>query len=326
MRRFMIFCLFLAATPFWMVGCGTVENPYAGQPKPWVMTSFAPLYSFAANVAGPDGSVLCLLDGTGIHDYQMVPRDAVKLSHAQLFFINGLELDDQFARKIKAGAGNPDLKLIEAGEGIPARLLIPIDHKHEAGEDPAHCEACKHGHGEYDPHVWLGIPEAIHMTEAVRDALKAANPAKAADCDRRAAAYIATLQQLQAEGQSALAGKKEKKIVTFHDSLRYFARSFGLEVVSAVQPRAGEDPDAVRMKKLIDLCQKEGVRVICVEPNMMNSKAAQTLRDELRAKGIRDAEIVEIDIMEAVPRNDLTKDYYERKMRQNIQALANALK
>jgi ABC-type Zn uptake system ZnuABC Zn-binding protein ZnuA len=290
------------------------------------MTSFAPIYSFTTSVVGPDGTVECLLDATGIHDYQMLPRDAVQLSHAQLFFINGLEIDDEFARKLKAGAGNEGLKLVRVTDAIPAVQLRPIDHEHKPGQDHTNCEHCKHSHGQYDPHVWLGIPEAIQMVSRIRDELKAANPSKAADYDRRAAEYSARLNQILNEGKAAFAGKQEKKIITFHDSLRYFARSMGLEVVSTLQPKAGEDPDAARMKKLIEACQRENVRVICVEPNMMDHKAVQTLLDELRAKGIADAEVVEIDIMEAVPKSALSADFYEHKMRQNIATLAKVLK
>ena len=302
-------------------GCSTAPtNIWPKKPGPKVMTSFAPLYCFAATVGGDDANVLCLLDGGSIHDYQMTARDALKLGNADLFLINGLALDDTFGTKLRDSAGNRKLKLVEVGEAIPETILRPMDADH--GHDHS---KCKHAHGKFDPHVWLGIPEAVLMVASIRDQLKEFDPAHAAGYESRAADYSARLKALHEEGKALLAGKQEKKIVTFHDSMAYFARAFGLEVLDSIQPMAGEEPSATHLKKLVELCQKEKVRIIAVEPNMMSNSAAKTLVDELRRRGVADAQLVEIDILESVPAQDLTPGYYEEKMRHNIQALARVL-
>ena len=51
----------------------------------------------------------------------------------------------------------------------------------------------------------------------------------------------------------------------------------------------------------------------------------KVLLEQLKRKGI-DAAFVEIDPLETADADDLTPDYYERKVRQNVERLANVLK
>src|SRR5438128_1316393 len=81
-------------------GCGGGGGPWADRPGPNVLAFFPPLYSFAATVAGPDAQVLPLLTTKGPHDYEPRQADARKLAGADLFLVNGLELDDPIAAKL----------------------------------------------------------------------------------------------------------------------------------------------------------------------------------------------------------------------------------
>src|SRR5207248_10497082 len=96
---------------------------------------------------------------------------------------------------------------------------------HEDADDHA-----DHEHG-MDPHVWLSPDHAVYLVEGIRDELKGADPAHAADYDRRAAEYVAKLKKLKEDGVALLKDKKDRKLVTFHDSMAYFAKSFDLNIV-----------------------------------------------------------------------------------------------
>lgn len=294
-------------------GCGTKTDPWPEGKSPRVLVSFPPLYCFTTNVAGDDAAVLSLLTTTGPHDYQPVARDAAKVARADLFLVNGLTLDESFAGALKNAAGKDDLRLIEVAEELPNLIRIAHEH-HDNG--PGH-----HHHGEFDPHAWLGITEAVHMVEHIRDALAAVNPERSATYNKNAAAYVERLQALRAEGMKQLAGKKNRKLVTFHESLAYFARSFDLAIVGSIEQRPGVEPDEGQMKKLIKLCKEQGVTVIAVEPQYPDNTAARTLAQEVPG-----AKIIILDPIETVSRADeLIPDYYERKMRDNLNKLADAL-
>lgn len=306
-----------AILPFLSLGCGK-DTTWDDRPGPKVVVSFAPLYCFAANVAGrDDAQVKNVMTTSGPHEFNPTDVEARLLRKADLFFINGVGLDENLADTLKRGSGNRKLKVVELGERIPADKLL-------AGE--AHEHAGHKHDNPHDPHLWLSPDLAVVMVEAIRDELKAADPGHAAGYDSRAAAYAAKLRKLKADGVEMLKDKKDRRLVTFHESLSYFARDFGLTIEGVVEKKPGIEPNADELNALIKLCAEKKVRLIAVEPQYGANTSARTLLDELTRKGITDAALVEIDPLETVTPDALTPDWYERRMRANLEALAKAMK
>jgi ABC-type Zn uptake system ZnuABC Zn-binding protein ZnuA len=307
---------------FWLVACLTLTLAGAGCSKaedPWkrvqggpprVLTSFPPLYCLAKNVGGTDVGVLSLLDRSGPHGYDPGAYDSLKVQGADLVLVNGLGLDNFISRVVNS-SGNKKVKVIELGKDV--KPLLPMQ-QHEG----------HHHEGDHDPHVWLGIPQAVQMVERIATELSAIDPSRKERYRERAAAYIEKLNGLQAEGIKALAGKKNRKIITQHDSLGYFAKTFNLEVVGNFQISPGIEADTNRMIELEKLIKEKDVRVIAVEPQYSREKA-ERLRDQLRKqKGKIEVEIVTVDPLETAP-PDFTESYYLDKMRENIHELAKKL-
>jgi zinc transport system substrate-binding protein len=311
----------LFAAGLGLAGCSSGGDPWQDRPGPKVLAFFPPLYSFAAEVAGDDAQVQSLLTSKGPHDYEPKPADARKLRRADLFLINGLGLDEVLGERLAASASNPNLTVVEVGESVPKESLLAAGlctAKHGHGDESPHT------HGAHDPHVWLGIPEAVHMIAATRDALAKADTAHADGYTKRATALTERLHKLQADGKKMLAGK-DARLLTHHDALRYFARSFGAEVVDAIE-MPGHEPSAQRLADLVKVCTEKKVRLIAVEPQYPSNTGAHTILTELHRKGIPDAAFVEIDTLETADPADLTPDFYERKMRANLNNLAGAVK
>jgi ABC-type Zn uptake system ZnuABC Zn-binding protein ZnuA len=281
------------------------------------VVTFPPLYSFVKSVGGDDVGVLCLCTAVGPHDYQSSPQDIRKVRGANLFFINGLELDDPFAGTLKNNSGKPDLKMVELGEDA-----IPTDRLRKYAEPVQHGS---HVHAGYDPHVWLGLPEAIDMVNCICEKLKEADPPRAAKYDERAGQYVQRLTALHEEGRKALHGKKERKLIDFHDYLYYFTRSLDLEVVGHLTTRPGVSPDQKQLTELVAQCKKEGVRVVTIEPQYDPDRANIVLK-AMREQGIANPETVAVDPLETVaPDDTLDAGWYERKMRANLENLVKAL-
>ncbi|MCX7699329.1 MAG: zinc ABC transporter substrate-binding protein [Gemmataceae bacterium] len=313
-----------AAVAIALVGCGRVADPWSDATGPRVVTSFVPLYCFAKNVAGPDAQVLCVMGDTGPHHFDPGPHHAVAIRRADVFVINGLGLDNSIARKLIRSSRNRDVKLVEAAANIPTSQLreggCTCGHEHgdeHAQHDPSHVH--------YDPHVWLGIPEAILMVQAIRDALISVDPEHRSGYESRAAAYVERLQRLADEGRALLQGKSDRKLLTFHDSLFYFARTFELEVVDSIEATPGQEPDSQKLKEIIQTSKSKGVRVIAVEPQYSSDTSARVILKALRNEGI-DAEFVVVDTLETARPDELNESYYEDRMRQNLQNLAKKLK
>lgn len=304
------------------IGCGgkqSADSDWPADGKPRVVVSFAPLYCFAANVAGDDAHVKNVMTTTGPHDFDPTADHVRLVTKADLMLIVGMELDDVTGEKMQKGSGNANLKLVKLGDAIPKNMRCEGFCTH-ANHGPEH----KHGD---DPHVWLGPDHAVLLVNKIRDTLKEQNPAHADGYDARAAAYVKKLGALKAYGEEKFAGKKDNRLVSFHDSLAYFAECYRLDIRDVVTPKAGQEPDAAQMKRIIEKCtsKRSPTRVITVEPQYSTSGAGATLVKELAAKGVKNPVLVEIDTLETVKPDDLTLDWYEKRMRANIDALAAAL-
>lgn len=305
-----------------LVGCGGPAAEWPDRPGPKVMASFPPLYCFAQNVAGDDAVVKTAMSNQGPHHFDPKPSDARRITQADLFVINGLGLDEMIAQKMKGGSGNLDLKIVNLGERFkPEELEEGCACVHDHGHGHAHA----HEHA-IDPHVWLGIEYAVRQVEGIRDALKESDPAHADGYDRRAAEYVARLKKLEADGKELLQGKKNRRFVTFHGSLTYFAKTFDLEIADVIQKVPGQEPTAKELTKLVETCKANKVRVIAVEPQYSGQSSAQRILDELRRQGVEDPVLVEIDPLETARDEDLSTGWYEAKMRENLTNLAGALK
>lgn len=298
-------------------GCATSIDPWKDKPGVRVVASFPPLASFVQAVGGDDVSVICLLTKDGPHDYDFSPKDVIPLRRADLFFVNGLNLDD-FAASLRRSADNPNLKTVAVAEALPKAMWRPVS-KEEV-------EAHGHSHGAYDPHAWLGLPEAVQMVKEIAKQLAAADPNNAANYQKRADAYVERLNELHAYGRSKFANKKHRGFVAFHESLGYFARAFDLELVGSVQPRANVEADQVQIAKLVKVCQAKNVHVVTTEPQYNEGTAAQTLIRQLKQKGVPDATTVLIDPLETARPAELNADWYVEKMKKNIDDLAEKLR
>jgi zinc transport system substrate-binding protein len=314
------------------VGCNgcngnKTEEPWAsakGRPK--VLVSFAPIYSFAVSVAGEDADVKCLLTTTGPHNEGDASTHQIDLARGcDVFFINGLGLEDEadgIAPKLGKAAANPKWNVVNLSEKIPKGELLEGEDEHEH-----HGKEEKEEHPP-DPHVWLSAKHAKVMVVAIRDELKRLDPAHAEGYDRRAADYLKKLDALERDGKAMLANKKERKILSFHDSLNYFAKCYGLEIVGSIELTPGREPEDDKLKQIIELCKTNRVRVIASEPQFSTHTSARVIRDALR--GLKDnpieAVFAEIDPLETSEERKLGPDLYERTMRSNLTELAKALR
>lgn len=314
--------LFLVIGLLFSAGCnrsGEQTSEWPDKPGPKVLVSFPPLYSFTQSVAGDTINLQSLLTSSGPHGYETTARDGRMVAGADLFFINGLGLDDSIAMKLKKSA-NPDLELVALAGALEKSELVESEEDHH-DHDHDH-----HHHGEYDPHIWLGIPQAQKMVSMIATKLGQKSPEHKAEYRKNADEYIARLEALHTEGIDKLKDKKERKIITFHESLSYFAKSLELEVAGVIMVTAGVEPSRDRMTKIVDACVKNEVRLIAVEPQYPSNTAASAILEALHARGIEDAAFVEIDPMETAKPEELSATYYEERMRQNIQNLEEKLR
>lgn len=257
------------------------------------LATFSIIADFVQNVAGDKVALITLVGPeTDSHDYEPTPSDAAKLADAQLIFENGLMFESWLDRLYEASGSRA--RRIVLSEGIDPRPFghTHDEHDHEHGaeskEGHSHDEEKAgehaHEHGEFDPHVWQDVRNAIQMVRNIAQALSEADPANADFYAANAEAYIAQLEALDEEivGLVERIPQERRKLVTSHEALGYFADRYGFEMVGAVlgtMAAEAREPSAQDFAKLAEAVKAEGVNVVFLE-NVTNPQAVERLAKE----------------------------------------------
>jgi ABC-type Zn uptake system ZnuABC Zn-binding protein ZnuA len=224
-----------------------------------VVATTTQIQDFVRNVGGEAVNVLAIL-GPGVdpHDYQPTAEDARKLAQADLVFYNGVELEpwiEDLARNARSQV--PVLDLAET-----ARLDVKAPE--EEGEDEP-----GHAHESGDPHVWYDPTNVQKIVEVLRDTLSTQEPAAAATFAANATAYNRQLDQLdqQIQQQIGTIPAEQRKLVTSHESFRYYADRYGLDYVGSVIPSISSEaePSAAELQRLIQEVRSQQVKAIFTE-------------------------------------------------------------
>ncbi len=237
-------------------------TPATGGPIEVVTTSsvFADL---ARNVGGARVTVSSLVPkGLDVHTYQVTPADLRSVSSANLFVMNGLDLDDWLEKTIRAAGGAaPILRL---GVDLPGIALLP-------GETAE----------TQNPHLWMDVSYGIHYAARISEALRAADPAHASEIEATTAAYLQRLTALDVwvRQQIAAIPQADRRFVLFHDAMPYFARAYGLTIVGVAVEAPGQDPSAGEMAALIDQIKETGVKAIFSEAQFPTALVDQIARE-----------------------------------------------
>jgi ABC-type Zn uptake system ZnuABC Zn-binding protein ZnuA len=225
-----------------------------------VVATNSVLADLAQNVAGDRLVVRSLVaPGQDTHDFQPAAQDMVALEDARLILANGLGFEPWLEG---ATSGSQATPVIATG-GI---------------------EAIRAPDGSTDPHVWQDVAQARRMVANIQAALSAVDPEGNQVYAANAAAYDARLAELDewivAEVERIPAD--QRKLVTSHDTLGYFARRYGFTVVgSALRSTTTEaaDPSAAEIAALIDEIRAAGVPAIFAEnvynPGLMDQISAE---------------------------------------------------
>jgi zinc transport system substrate-binding protein len=171
----------------------------------------------------------------------------------------------------------------------------------------------------------------IVMVGLIRDELAKVDAANASTYRKNAEEYIDKLKKLLTDGRKMLADKKVKRIISFHDAFEYFASGFGLHVEDVIEVGL-QSPSPFHLARLEKLCRQPDrpIGAITVEPQFPDANAARQLQKALRnARPPIVIPLVSIDPLETADRDELKNEgagWYEKRMRQNLEALDKVLK
>jgi ABC-type Zn uptake system ZnuABC Zn-binding protein ZnuA len=73
------------------------------------------------------------------------------------------------------------------------------------------------------------------------------------------------LVELQEYGESALSELSCRDLITFHDGFAYFAESFNLHILEAIEEESGSEASAAEIKHLIGVVREHNLPAVFIE-------------------------------------------------------------
>lgn len=281
-----------------------------------VVATFSVLGDLVRQVGG-DQITLTMLVGpdSDAHTYEPSPADSAALADAQVIVENGVGFESWLDDMVSA-SGTKASRIV-ASEGVTLREASEHEAETHEGESD-------HDHGEFDPHVWHNVRNAMQMVRNIQAGLSATDPAHATTYQANADAYLKVLTDLDAYvvAQAATIPADRRRIVTNHDALGYFCDAYGFtlvgDVLGALSTEAVE-PSAQDLAQLADRVRAENVSVIFTE-NVVSSDVADALA---RETGVKIGGALYTDALSAATG---PADTYEKMIRVNIDTIVDALK
>lgn len=232
-----------------------------------IVATTLPVYEFTSFICdGTDLAVTRLIteNVSCLHDYSLQVAQMRAVESAEIIVINGAGLED-FLEDVL-----PDTQcMIDTSEG----LELSCGHHHDGNEH----------HHEHDPHFWLSPKNAKAMCRNIADKLSAEYPQYADTFTQNLSKLLGRLDELQAYGEQNLKNLTNRNLITFHDGFSYFAESFDLHILKAVEEESGSEASAKELIELIKLVEENKLPAIFTETNGSTS-AAEIIAKETGVK------------------------------------------
>lgn len=279
---------------------------FAMPAKVQVIATFSILGDIVTHVGGDKVDLTILVPAdSDAHTFEPTPKESIALSKAQVVFENGLHFE-YFIDDLYHASGSSATRVVVT-TGIKPRTFDVTGNINEI-----------------DPHAWHDVNNVIVMVKNIEHALIELDPAQEVYYQQHADNYIAQLTALDQwiENKVQALPNNQRKLVTSHDALGYFAARYDFKVIGAVIPSAtteAEDPSAKQMAALFDTIKSNGVKAVFIE-NMHSGKIATVLAHEAHVK------VAPALYTDALGDKGSDGDSYIKMMQHNVQTIVEALK
>lgn len=217
-----------------------------------VVGTVAPITNIVKNIGGDRIALHGLVpEGTDSHTFEPAPSDVKLIVKGDLFIMNGLHLETPSEDLIRANK-KKSARLVKLGDSTISKKEWLFDFSFPESE------------GSPNPHLWLNVVYSMKYAEIARDALVQADPENKSYYEANTKTYLSRLDRLDKAIMKVLSTipKKNRKLVTYHDSWAYFCPRYGCKVIGAIQPSSFSEPSPREMAALIDQLKAEKVPAV----------------------------------------------------------------
>jgi len=234
--------------------------------------------SLATTIGGARVSVTTLAKPTeDPHFVDAKPSHIVTLNRADILIEGGADLEVGWLPPLLEGARNPRIQPgtpghVRASEGVP---LLDVPQSLDRSQGDLHAAG--------NPHFMMDPANAAIVARHVAAALCGSDADGCASYKENLAGFERTLDEKTKSWSAKLGPYRGTKIVTYHNTWKYFAARFGLETGVFLEPKPGIPPSPPHLANVIDTMQKDRIRVILVEP-FQSRKTAEMVAEHTGAR------------------------------------------
>ena len=196
-------------------------------------------------------ALLSLPEGTNSHTFEPRPSVAELLAEVDVVYVNGLVLEEP-TKVLAEGNLKDGAEIVELGtRSIPA-------------SEYAYDFSFPKSGGKPNPHLWTDPTYARKYAEIVRDDLSRRDPDNAAYYAENFEEFSVMIDEFDEAMRASFATipRERRKLLTYHDAYAYFGRTYGWDIVGAIQVSDFEDPTAKEIAGLIDQVRREKVQAV----------------------------------------------------------------
>jgi len=238
------------------------QAPAFGASKFKVVTATTDMAALTEEVGGDRITVESIARGyQDPHFVEAKPSFLLKLRQADLLVVVGLQLEIGWLPPLITQSGNPRIQV-----GAPGYL--DASQFAEILEIPTGVITRAMGdvHPLGNPHYWLDPENGRRIAGGIQAKLTELKPDDAAYFEERFQSFSQRLSTAEKTWDEEMKPFHGRKVVTYHRSWPNFAKRFGLDVVGYVEPRPGIPPSPRHTVELIQMMERENIKVIVVEP------------------------------------------------------------
>ncbi len=247
-----------------------------------VVTSIKPIHSITSYIMDGVGSPDLIVDGyNSPHNFQLKPSHAKMLQNADLVIFVGEGIEEFLEKPLESIAKDAKKFALLEQSGFKKLKFreknIFEEHDDHDDHDDHDKKAKKkddhddhghddhgHGHGEYDPHIWLDPINAKAMIKKITKLLSKMDKENSSTYKSNSKKAIKEIDMMVKEIKSEM--NKDLKFVVFHDAYQYFENRFDISVLGALTVNTDVLPGAEQLSEIREVIEHENVNCIFSEP------------------------------------------------------------
>ena len=230
-----------------------------------VVASYSVICDIAAQIVADAAQLSCLIPSDqDPHTYQAKPSDREAIDTADLVFYAGLNFEPSIIDMATASESEAP-KIALHDEAV--QQLIEVEEEGEVNPDP---------------HIWHDIENGLAMVTLIQENLVAVDPDNADVYTKNAEQLTAELQTLDTwiPEQIATIPEPQRRLITTHDAMGYYAQAYGLTVEGTLLGMSTEEqPTAAQVNVLSKTIRDKAIPTIFAELTA-DDRVLKTVADE----------------------------------------------